>query len=117
MCNFQGSILPEMTKKRHIIVIRKHRENAKLFAVVPVSTTKPPVIHPYHYLFDRESSLYYFDHPSCWVKCDMVSVVSIDRLDYVPEVSDRIKVLELPDEILTILKQKVMLGLGFSPHS
>ena len=81
-CDFRGFIIPEMVKVRQVVVLWKHKSNARLAYVVPLSTTAP---HDPSLAFelsggppiprqgqDRSTRI--------WVKCDMVSTVSTERL-------------------------------------
>lgn len=99
VCDFSTNIVPEMTKKRPVIVIKQHKRNSKLVTIVPLSTTEPKIIEPYHYrlkanpLPDR--------NVSCWAKCDMVSTVSVYRLSlYKPKYQDRCNNLFIGKECL-----------------
>lgn len=80
-CDFAGYIVPEIVKTRQVVVIWKHKKNAKLVYVVPLSTTPPHAPELAHELpclpiprpgQDSETRI--------WVKCDMVYTVSTDRL-------------------------------------
>jgi uncharacterized protein YifN (PemK superfamily) len=78
-CDFTGFRVPEMTKRRPVIVVRAHKRNRKLVYVVPLSTTPPVPPQAFHYRF--ACSPVEHDEPKCaWAKCDMVAVVSIERL-------------------------------------
>lgn len=80
MCSFDGFVEPEMVKTRPVIVVARHRRNSKLVTVVPLSTTAPLVMELHHHEMSVNPLP---DKPDvvCWVKCDMVYTVSIDRLD------------------------------------
>jgi len=82
-CNYTGFIAPEMIKKRPVIVISKHRDNPKLLTVVPISTTKPEPILNYHVEMDEQFSLINLSGKKSWVKCDMINVVCLDRLNLI----------------------------------
>lgn len=80
ICDYAGFVAPEMVKKRPVVVVSPdHLERAGLHTVVPMSTTAPTRIHPYHLKLDRNPV------PGMsgdvWVKCDMVATVRNDRLD------------------------------------
>ena len=83
ICDFNGLKIPEMTKKRPVIAISpnfKHR--TKLCTIVPLSTTDPLVIQPYHYKlhFDSPLPYPYNDSNHAWVKADMIYTMSFARL-------------------------------------
>lgn len=83
-CDFSGFVEPEMIKKRPVIVIHVHKTNSRLVTIVPISATKPDPLQVYHKELDfsQEPSMdLYMDSRKRWFKCDMVYVVSIDRLD------------------------------------
>lgn len=80
MCDFAGFIEPEMVKTRPVVVLAKHKHNAKLVTVVPLSTTEPFVLGGHHHRMTVNPLPDKVDI-ACWAKCDMVYTVSLDRLD------------------------------------
>lgn len=89
MCDFRGYEEPEIIKKRPVVVIARHKHNSKLVTVVPISSTQPLVITPYHYAFPK-NPLPDKPHIACWAKCDLLATVSIARLDrYKPSYGER----------------------------
>lgn len=83
-CDFKGYIIPEMVKNRPVLVISSHKSNSKLVTIVPISATQPTHIESYHHELDLtvETNLAVFLKPMPrWFKCDLIYVVSIDRLD------------------------------------
>ncbi len=82
-CDYRGFVLPEMVKKRPVIVVSKHRQNSKLLAVVPISSTPPTNPTDYHVEMDVQFCSAHLSIQKCWVKCDMINVVSTDRLNLV----------------------------------
>ena len=79
-CNFTGFIAPEIVKRRPVVILATHKRNSKLVTVVPLSTTAPDPIEAHHYRF-RQNPLPDARDREVWAKCDMVAVVSIQRLD------------------------------------
>jgi mRNA interferase MazF len=82
ICDFRGFIEPEMIKRRPAIIISpKFRHRDDLCTIVPLSTTEPNRIMPYHYKLTLDEPLP-APHNSKfhWVKGDMLSTVSFDRL-------------------------------------
>lgn len=82
VCDFAGFVAPEMIKRRPAVVIspRLRRRN-ELCTVVPLSTTPPHPICPYHFKLHVTPVLpapYNADFH--WVKADMVYTVSFHRL-------------------------------------
>jgi len=49
ICDFHGFVVPEMVKKRPVVIIAKHKHNSQLVTVVPLSTTQPKPVAPYHH--------------------------------------------------------------------
>lgn len=80
MCDFDGSVDPEMLKVRPVIVLARNRLNNKLVTIVPLSTTKPFVMQAHHHELSV-NPLPTNQGTTCWAKCDMVATVSIARLD------------------------------------
>jgi len=82
ICDFSG-IQPEMVKRRPAIIISpRFRNRNGLCTVVPLSTTPPNPIMPYHYQLAVAPTLPApYDSPSHWVKCDMFATVSFQRLN------------------------------------
>ena len=72
-----------MVKTRPVVVVSPRlRRRGDLVGVVPFSTTAPAHIENYHLELDMDPVLPKpFAAPRVWVKCDMYSVVSLERLD------------------------------------
>lgn len=81
-CDFAGYIEPEIVKRRPVVVLAVHKRNSKLVAVVPLSTTKPDLVEAYHHRL-LQNPLPGKQAGDVWAKCDMVAVVSIERLELV----------------------------------
>lgn len=82
-CNYEGFVEPEMVKKRPVIVVSKHKHNSQLLTVVPISTTRPSKILNYHVEMEGSFCDIHLSGEKSWVKCDMINVVRLDRLDLV----------------------------------
>ncbi len=82
-CDYSGFVVPEMVKKRPVVVISRHRHNSKLLTVVPISSTQPDKILEHHIEMDGQFCLEFLSGKKSWVKCDMINVVSISRLNLV----------------------------------
>lgn len=83
ICDFHGFVAPEMVKRRPAVIMShrlKHRD--KLCTIVPLSTTPPDPVCPYHFKLHVSPPL---PHPYAsdfhWVKADMIYTVSFDRLN------------------------------------
>ncbi len=81
ICDFNGFIEPEIIKKRPVVVIAAHKRNSKLVTVVPLSTTAPNPVEAHHYRLKQNPLPDSSPNLEVWAKCDMLAVVSIDRLD------------------------------------
>lgn len=83
ICDYtKGSIYPEMTKKRPVIVVSPYSINKrKLCIVVPLSTVTPDFIEFFHYKLPAGKYNFQDKRKDSWVKCNMISTVSIYRLD------------------------------------
>lgn len=84
LCRYDDVVVdPEMRKARPAVVIGPRlRSRGRLVAVVPLSTTEPDAIQAFHCRIELAQPLPApFDSPVMWAKCDMVSSVSLDRLD------------------------------------
>ena len=81
VCDYQpGFKQPEMTKRRPVVVVSpRFRGRGSLCTVVPLSTTPPVPVMPYHCEIEVE-----LVHPyaanSSWVKADMLATVGFHRL-------------------------------------
>jgi len=82
MCDFRGFEQPEMVKRRPVVVLASHKTNSKLVAVVPLSTTGPTTLEVHHHRLLRNPLPVDANEP-VWAKCDMVAVVSTERLDLI----------------------------------
>ena len=82
ICDFHGFIPPEMVKRRPAIVVSpRFRNRNELCTIVPLSTTPPNPVMPYHcrIIFDEPLPPPY-DSSFQWVKGDMLATVSFRRL-------------------------------------
>ena len=81
-CDFTGFIEPEIIKRRPVVVLAVHKRNSKLVTVVPLSATAPDPVEAHHYRL-KQNPLPGAQEKVVWAKCDMVAVVSTERLDLV----------------------------------
>ncbi|UHQ18273.1 type II toxin-antitoxin system PemK/MazF family toxin [Lysobacter sp. KIS68-7] len=78
-CDYSG-MAPEMIKTRiAIVIVPRACQRARLTTVVPLSTTPPQIVRPWHVRLDRDP-LPGGGAGDVWAKCDMINVVSFDRL-------------------------------------
>lgn len=126
ICDFSGSIPPEMNKRRPVVVLSPaFKGRYKLATVAALSTTDPDPIASYHFRFALNPPLPMpFDKPQMWVKGDMVFSASYDRLDRfkVGKNSAGMRIyraFHLPPGILPEIQKAVLNGLGLgrlTPH-
>jgi uncharacterized protein YifN (PemK superfamily) len=114
-CDFRGFIAPEIIKRRPVVVVAVHKRNARLVTVVPLSTTPPNIVETHHYRLKRNPL------PGAvaetWAKCDMIAVVSVERLDLVRTPRDasgrrRYLPLEVDQEEFDAIRRGVVSALG-----
>jgi mRNA interferase MazF len=121
LCDYRGSVEPEMIKTRPVVVVSPRlRRRGNLVGVVPLSTTVPTSAEPYHCLIELDNPLPPpFDNPVMWAKCDMYSVVSMQRLDRFKEAKQRHggarqwRVGKANAAQIIALKKAVLCGIGF----
>lgn len=71
-----------MVKRRPVIVVSPKRKNGpRIVTVVPTSTTPPRPVEGFHFKIPFDPPLPEpYAEAECWVKCDMIYQVSLDRL-------------------------------------
>jgi uncharacterized protein YifN (PemK superfamily) len=80
MCDFAGFVVPEMVKTRPIVIVSSnHLNRGDLHTVVPLSTTAPNPVEPYHYKLSKDPIP--GSNTEVWAKCDMIVTIRTDRLD------------------------------------
>ncbi len=87
MCDFAGLEIPEMTKKRPVIILtsRAVGRDYRLVTVIPLSTTPPRKVEKWHMELDKKylpQRHYLFKHQN-WVKGDMIYNLSTERLELI----------------------------------
>ncbi len=82
LCDFDGYKIPEIVKRRPVIVVSPQDVHQTcLCTIVPISTTPPRPVRPYHYKIENLPPLdRHFTASTAWVKCDLVYTVSYERL-------------------------------------
>jgi uncharacterized protein YifN (PemK superfamily) len=82
ICDFStGFRPPEMVKLRPVVIISPRRRRALTVTVVPLSSSMPEIVEPWHYPI--APGVYPPARGSLWAKADMVTTVALDRLDRV----------------------------------
>ena len=122
ICDFLGFSSPEMTKRRPVIVVSPQISNrVGLCTIVPLSTTTPEKIMPYHYYLEIRPLLPPpYNSPFHWVKADMLYTMSLKRLSF-PFLDNkgsggkrRYDLRVLPEEIIQNIEKCILHGLGIT---
>lgn len=109
-----------MIKRRPVVVLTAHRRNAKLVTVVPLSSTRPVPVEEHHCKL-RPNPLPHPRADEIWAKCDMVAVVSIERLDAVitgcrlPDGRRERRIPRISREQFDEIRRGVASALGLAP--
>lgn len=80
-CDYSNLVMPEMSKVRWVVVISpKFLNRPNLCTVIPLSTTPPKNVEPYHVKLDKDPYPKGKIGAEIWAKCDMLMTVSFYRL-------------------------------------
>ncbi|MDG4574895.1 MAG: type II toxin-antitoxin system PemK/MazF family toxin [Defluviicoccus sp.] len=123
VCNFNtGFIPPEMVKRRLVVVVSPRlRQRDNLCTIVPLSTTAPVSVQAYHCQVRIQPILPRPWHAEwVWIKADMLSTVSFQRLDLIRGDKDfqgkrRYMKPTLSGKDLHQIRDCVSVALGFRP--
>ncbi|HEX7326333.1 MAG TPA: type II toxin-antitoxin system PemK/MazF family toxin [Rhodanobacteraceae bacterium] len=82
VCNFPYCLVaPEMIKARPVVVVSRQLPGRPwLCTIVPLSTTAPHPVQPYHCEVATPGIPAPFDSATKWAKADMVYTFSLERL-------------------------------------
>ena len=72
------SVSPEMVKRRQVLVLSSHH---RMVSVVPFSTVAPAPARNFHHMIAAGCYPFFTAGVDNWIKGDMVTAVSRDRLD------------------------------------
>ena len=122
ICDFgDGFKNPEMDKKRPVIVLSpKIKNRHHLCSVIPLSTTRPVPVMPYHTQLDIRPLLpKWYNSDNLWIKGDMVNAVGFHRLDFIRCGKDRsgkrtYYYNTISDDQMKIVRKCVLHGMGLS---
>ena len=124
--DFDGFKEPEMLKRRPVVVVSpRYRNRDDLCTIVPLSTTPPRPVCPYHCRITIDPPLPPpYDAAEVWVKADMLCAVSFSRLSVPFDGKDlsgerRHVVCVLSAENMKCVSMCILSGLGFgslTPH-
>jgi uncharacterized protein YifN (PemK superfamily) len=83
ICNFEtGFVPPEMVKLRRVVILSSYQLNKRgICTVVPLSTTTPNKINDFHFVIQAGKYKFLSMQKDIWVKADMITTISIARLD------------------------------------
>lgn len=111
VCDFRGYEPPEIVSIRPVIVISpNHLRRPGLCTVVPLSTTAPDPIRPYHCRIDMDPL---GGRPAAvWAKCDLVATVSLRRLDRVRVGPGRYRTGSIPPDTLRRIRIAAAISFG-----
>jgi len=113
VCDFTSFKEPEMTKKRPVIVISpKLPYRSQIVTVVPISTTAPKHDLPFVVKLSRNYHPTDEVKPDTWAKCDMVTNLSLVRLDAFRVAPKKYVYPTLSPEDLKAVRDGVIHGLG-----
>ena len=108
MCDFSGSVPPEINKIRPVVVVTPaHVRRGELATVVPLSTAPPRPIYAYHHRLISAS--YPGAAGEVWAKCDLVTSVSYARLD-------RIK-LDSGERVIGYVCHRDLIGICYAVNA
>jgi len=83
ICDYNGLEEPEMVKRRLSVVISPDDGRYGLCTLVPLSTTEPDDIKPYHHRIEWDIPFPApYASPFHWVKGDMIYTMSFSRLSF-----------------------------------
>ena len=120
MCDFDtGFMPPEMVKYRPVVVISPQPGwMSGLCTIVPLSTTPPIPVKPFHHLMDERSlPPGKLRQNEAWAKCDMLNTVSVDRLSRATSRRQRLTFRVLEADLDAIREcVKIALGLDRAPR-
>lgn len=115
MCDFDtGFMPPEMVKYRPVVVISPQPGwMSGLCTIVPLSTTSPIPVKPFHHLMDERSlPPGKLRENATWAKCDMLYTVSLGRLSRATRRRTTSAKFRVLDEDLNAIRACVMIALG-----
>lgn len=118
VCDFSGYVVPEIVKTRPVVIVSPdHLVRPGLCTVVPLSTTPPSPIRPYHYKFLNNPLQH--ESEEVWAKCDLIASVSVHRLDRVKVARGTYRVFHVSTDQLKRIRvcAAISLGLDFGEVS
>ena len=118
VCDFSGFVVPEMVKKRPVIVISPRLpQRGEIVMLVPISTTPPYRPMPYAVKLSKNHHPDEDDDVACWAKCDMVMNLGRWRLSGFKMGRRRWDYPQATGDDLKAVRQGVIYGLGLGSLS
>lgn len=115
VCDFTSFKQPEMTKLRPVIVISPRLPyRSELATIVPISTTPPRHDLPFVVKLSKNYHPDATEQISTWAKCDMVTVISTERLTAFKVGRRKYAYPTLTPEDLSAVRTGVVHGLGLT---
>ena len=100
-----------MVKARPVVIISpRHRRRPGLCTVVPLSSSEPEPIEPYHH--ELSVGAYPLAKGRMWAKCDMLATVSLDRLDRIKTGKRQYGTFKMPSADMDAILAGVKAALG-----
>lgn len=117
ICDYStGFVPPEMVKARPVVVLSPRRRTGQLVTVVPLSSTEPFPLEPWHVLLSPKA--YPPARGPMWVKADMIATVALTRLDRVkvtaPSGLRSYHTFQVDSACLMTIRAAVKVGLGIT---
>lgn len=112
ICDFAGNSVPEIVKKRPVVVIRDALPyRTGLVTIVPLSSTAPK--HPVPYVVKLSHNYLSQDNSPMYAKCDLICSVSFKRLDRIKIGKRKYATPQMyPDDFENVIKG-IKNALGF----
>ncbi len=113
VCDFStGFAAPEMIKVRPVVIVSpRFRRRSDLCTVVPLSTTAPDPVEPYHHRLSVGAYPPAGETP-VWVKCDMLATVALTRLDRVKVAPGKYATFTMPAADMIAIQRGILHALG-----
>ncbi|MFA6920745.1 MAG: type II toxin-antitoxin system PemK/MazF family toxin [Gallionella sp.] len=82
LCDYDGFEVPEMVKPRPVLIVSPRSRHNDLFTIVPVSTTPPTTVLPWHHKIILPTALSpKWPELEIWIKGDMLNTFARSKFD------------------------------------
>ena len=114
-CDFRGYMVPEIVKTRPVVIVSPgHLARPGLVTVVPLSTTPPDPVRPYHYRL-QGNPIPGSTETEVWAKCDLFASVSLERLDRVKLGRGEYRTGAVSMDQVKAIRRACLYALGIDP--